>query len=305
MAEINQQLLTLGRQGYYEKVSCDLNQLVEQVVRSLRVPTSTAVCETDLDPRLLPIHAGPAQLSRAVLNLVQNGIDAIEGVGVVRITTDNVYLDEPLVRYGQVPQGEYVRLSVSDTGTGIPEDVLQRAFEPFFTTKTVTRTRGSGLGLSVVESVIDDHDGYHLYLPICRAPASETPKGEASGGDERILVVDDDAIQRDVTTRLLRKLGYSAEAVKSGEEALGRLAEEPWDLLLLDMVMPGGIDGTETYRRALALEPLQRAVILSGYAESERAREALSMGAGSFLRKPVSIKGLASAVREALDRPGR
>ncbi|MFH1701722.1 MAG: response regulator [Candidatus Zixiibacteriota bacterium] len=121
-------------------------------------------------------------------------------------------------------------------------------------------------------------------------------------GSESILVVDDDGMQRQVVLKLLKKLGYNATAVESGEKALEFLQGNNCDLMLLDMIMPDGIDGTETLRRALEIEPGQRAIIVSGYAGSDRVEEAIELGAGGFLKKPLSLKTIALAVREELDR---
>ncbi|MCK4607568.1 MAG: response regulator, partial [candidate division Zixibacteria bacterium] len=176
--------------------------------------------------------------------------------------------------------------------------------------------RGSGLGLSVVHSVVEDHKGFidfdtktgsgttfYLYFPVCRE-AIEVPPADSDipCGAENILVVDDDWTQRDVTVMLLGKLGYHAISVECGEDAVKSVKDCPVDLLILDMIMPPGIDGTETYRRILETVPNQKAIVISGYAESERVKEALNMGAGAFVRKPITLETLARAVRDELDR---
>jgi len=115
------------------------------------------------------------------------------------------------------------------------------------------------------------------------------------------LIVDDDLIQRDVTSKLIEKLGYQATTAESGEKAINTLKEHPQDMLVLDMIMPGGIDGTETLRRALEIDPSLRAIIVSGYAESKSVKEALRLGASAFVRKPLTLESISQAVRNALD----
>jgi CheY-like chemotaxis protein len=204
---------------------------------------------------------------------------------------------------------------VADTGCGIAPEAQASIFEPFYTTKKAGSKRGSGLGLSVVHAVVRDHDGYidldsqvgvgtsvYLYLPITHDQISDIDEPAVPGGQEKILVVDDDQIQRNVTSSLLMKLGYEVTVAESGEEAIEYLREQQCELLVLDMVMPGGIDGTETFRQATVVQPGLRAVIVSGYAESGRMGVAQALGAGAFLKKPLTLKTIAAAVRGELDR---
>jgi PAS domain S-box-containing protein len=315
MAEINQQLLTLGRRGHYTLEPLNLNEVVRQVLHQMPNEDANLTVVTNLAGDLMNISGGSAQMSRVMTNLITNAVDAMQGNGTLSIASQNWYADESQGRYGQIARGEYVKVTISDTGSGIPEDVLPHVFEPFFTTKKADRKRGSGLGLSVVHAVVEDHHGYieiesiaskgtsiHLYLPITREEISLDDETIVSGGSESVLVVDDDATQRDVTLRLLQKLGYSAEAVDCSETALQRLQFESFDLLILDMVMPGGLDGADTYRLAKELHSDQKAIIVSGFAESDRVAEALRMGAGNFIKKPLTLKALGAAVRRELDR---
>ncbi len=124
----------------------------------------------------------------------------------------------------------------------------------------------------------------------------------AAGGSEKILIVDDDSVQREVTFNLLEKLGYKVDTVESGEKAIEYLNKQSCDLLLLDMIMPGGIDGTETYKRALEINPSQKGIIFSGYSESERIADARRLGVGDFLKKPLTLKSVALSVRKELDK---
>lgn len=315
IAEINQQLLTLGRRGHYNQEPLNLNTIVNDAVKEITPLPEKLSVETLLSPDLMNIMGGSAQLQRVLSNLINNACDAMRDDGKITISTENYYVDDVSVAYGRVPRGEYVKLTISDTGHGIPEEVAQQVFDPFFTTKTADKRRGSGLGLSVVDAVIRDHNGYidlsskpnegtsfYLYFPITRDTVDKTGLQSIEGGTETMLVVDDDQVQREVSTKLLEVLGYKVSSVGSGEQAIDFIKENPQDLLVLDMIMQTGIDGAETYRRAIEINPAQKAIIVSGSAESDRVQLAMEMGAGSFVRKPLTRRVLAAAVRRELDK---
>jgi len=315
IAEINQQLLTLGRRGHYNQDVFDLNDVVKQALRQLGSPPPTLVIEADLDEALLNIKGGRAQILRAVTNLLINSREATQDSGRITVRTENFYKDDTDTGLSRVPRGEYVKLTISDTGCGIPDEIKTRIFDPFFTTKSTDKKRGSGLGISVVDAVVRDHRGYidmastpdqgtsfYLYFPTTREEPDSSSQDQVIGGSESVLMVDDDRVQREVCLTLLSGLGYQAEAVEGGEAAIRRLRERRFDLLILDMIMPPGIDGVETLKRALALNPAQKSVILSGFAESERVTAALKLGAGAFVKKPLTRRQLAKAVRSELDR---
>lgn len=315
MAAINEDLLTLGRRGHFGQERVDLNLLVEHAVEQMPAQAGTLVVDLELASDLMPTKGSSAQLQRVLSNLISNAREAMQDIGIVEIKTENVYVDRPFGHYNRIESGEYVKLEVGDNGSGIPPDVIDRIFDPFFTTKRGNGQKGSGLGLSVVQAIVEDHQGYldveseigkgstfSIYLPISREALERQKSAEIHGGAESILVVDDDEMQRDVARELLETLGYRVEVAASGEEALVWLKEHHVDLLVLDMVMPGGIDGTDTYRRAREIRTAQQAIIVSGFAGSERVREVQRLGAGAYLRKPMSLERLASAVRGELDR---
>jgi len=309
-------LLTLGRRGHYNLGRVDLNRLIEKLFDACPLP-KTVVLQKDLADDLMPVLGGETQISRALMNLITNAVEAMDEIGTLSLSTRNVYLDEPMRGYETVERGEYARVDLRDTGAGIESPILDRIFDPFFSTKKADRKRGSGLGLSVVRAVLEDHHGYigvesrpgrgslfSLYFPITREEGERGEWRESSevpGGSEKILVVDDDPVQREVLLHLLGRLGYAVHTVESGEAALAHVRHHPQDLLLLDMVMDG-IDGTETFRRIRSFSPDQKAIILSGYAESDRVTEALRIGAGDFVNKPIDLPTLARAVRKELDR---
>lgn len=318
MTEINQQLLTLGRRGHYNQSIINLNELITSVLTQLDEPPDTLALEFRPDPSLLRIKGGGSQVFRALSNLIVNARDAMNDVGSLTIETQNVvkpsYNCDSFLLNSNLPDGEYVKVSIADTGHGIPAEIQSQIFDPFFTTKSTDKKRGSGLGLSVVHSVVEDHHGaieldstedsgttFNLYFPATRETMNEETRDKPAGGNEKILVVDDDEIQREVTSRLLTRLNYTVVTADSGEAAVEMARSESYDLVLLDMIMPDGIDGTETYRRILETNPNQRAILMSGFAESERVQNALELGASLFLRKPLNLSTLSSAIRQVLD----
>jgi len=315
IAEINQQLLTLSRRGHYNQEILNLNDVIQFAIDEMGILPQTVVIETDFAKNLMNVFGGAAQIHRVLSNLIYNARDAMQDVGNISIKTENYYADNITINYGHIPKGEYIKVTISDIGGGIPKDIQHNIFDPFFTTKSSDRRRGSGLGLSVVDAVMKDHDGFidlqstigegtsfYLYFPITRETIGTTCEDEITGGTESILVVDDDKEQCVVALKLLEKLGYNATAVNSGEEAIEYLKENRQDLLLLDMIMPDGIDGTETFRQIINMYPNQKAIIISGYAESSRVEKARQLGIEMYIRKPLTIKLLASCLRKILDK---
>ena len=314
ISDINQQLLTLGRRGHYNLLPLNLNDVVEQVLRQLFLPPDSLQLKTDLEPNLMNINGGEAQVFRAISNLVTNARDAICDSGTITIKTENYYADRLSIKYGRVPKGEYVKLTVSDTGIGIPQEILGKIFDPFFSTKPARSKRGSGLGLSVVHAVLKDHGAYidcrsvvgegtsfFIYFPITREKVEQLDPVEISGDGKNILVVDDDEAQRKVSSTLLKKLGYNVTLASSGEEAVELLEKHPQDLIILDMMIADGLDGTETLKRALEINPSQRAMIVSGFAENSRVEEAMKLGASGFLKKPFTLQAIGAAVHNAIN----
>lgn len=318
IADINQQLLTLGRRGHYTQEPLCINDVVKQALKQMGPLSNGVRTVLNLEPNLMNVRGGASQLMRIILNLVHNSSDAMPKGGTITIRSENFYVDSPFGQIIDIPHGEYIKLTIADTGSGIAPEILPRIFDPFFTTKQTDRRRGSGLGLSVVHAVVKDHEGYidcdskvgigtttYIYLPITREATTTEQVSNCVGGNETILVVDDDHTQLDVTARLLNSLGYKVETVQSGEDGLQRVKETEFDLVLLDMIMPDGINGAETLDRMQAIQPNIKAIIVSGYAESESVQRALKLGALSFLRKPLTMNRLANEVRLRLDTPSK
>ncbi|HEX2924472.1 MAG TPA: ATP-binding protein, partial [Chloroflexota bacterium] len=315
MADINTDMLAMSRRGLLNQQPVDLNSVVRQALDQIAETPDTLRVVTELAGDLFSVEGSQGQLLRVVSNLVHNACDAMRNVGILRITTSNLYVDKTIGRYNRVEVGEYVRLTIEDNGCGISQEIRDKIFDAFFTTKHTSRRRGSGLGLTVVQALVEDHRGYidleseegkgttfSVYLPAHRPAIKEVETTRLESGNESVLVVDDDPIQRQVMAELLAALGYRVHDASSGEKAVDFVRRQSVDLVILDMVMPGGMDGTESYRQISTICPGQKALVLSGFAETERVREAQRLGAGTYLPKPVSIDQLAKAVREELDR---
>jgi len=240
------------------------------------------------------------------------------GGGMLTIKTDNRYLDKPIHGYEDIREGDYVVLSVSDTGEGISAADLKRIFEPFYTKKVMGRS-GTGLGLAVVWGTVKDHNGYinveseegkgstfTLYFPATKegifSGAAVISISEYMGNGESILTVDDVKEQRELATVMLEKLNYNVASVSSGEEAVAYLKEHNVDLMVLDMIMDPGMDGLDTYKKVLEIHPQQKAIIASGFSETDRVITAQTLVVGAYVRKPYVIEKLGLAVKNELDR---
>lgn len=317
---IVQDLLTIARGVASTKEALNINTVIKDYLISpefskLAQFNPGVVVKTDLDKELMNVKGSLIHLRKVIMNLVSNASEAIETSGVITISTDNRYIDRPMSKYEKVKAGEYAVLSVSDNGPGIPADSLERIFEPFYTKKHIGRS-GTGLGLAVVWNILQDHEGYidvsssengttfDLYFPITREKTNITNFGfsiEAlKGKGETILVVDDVESQREISCSILSVLDYKAIACSSGEEAVEFLKENRVDLMLLDMIMSPGIDGRITYERIKKIRPDQKTLIVSGFAETEEVKKAQELGAGQYLKKPLTLERLGTAIKKEL-----
>jgi len=250
------------------------------------------------------------------MNLVSNAAEAMPRGGKVFISSENRYIERPLSGYDSVEEGDYVVLTVSDTGIGVSSQSIEKIFEPFYTKKAMGRS-GTGLGMAVVWGTVKDHKGYigvqstegkgttfTLYFPITRQEVDKEkallPIENYMGKGESILVVDDIKEQREIAVTMLNTLGYAAEAVSSGEDAVEYLNEHTVNLIQLDMIMDPGIDGLETYKKILEVHPGQKAIIASGFSETDRVKEAQSIGAGEYIKKPYTLEKIGLAVKTEL-----
>jgi CheY-like chemotaxis protein len=252
------------------------------------------------------------------MNLISNAAEAMPKGGEIFISTENRYVDTAFSGYESIKEGDYVIVEVRDTGAGISLEDVEKIFEPFYTKKKMGRS-GTGLGMTVVWGTVKDHNGYidlqskegkgttvTLYLPATqREMAEEKAKLNIEGymgNGESVLVVDDVKEQGEVAHTMLTSLGYSVDVVSGGEEAVEYLKENRVDIILLDMIMDPGIDGLDTYRKILEVRPGQKTILVSGFSETDRVKEALRLGVGAYVKKPYTLETIAPAIKSELER---
>jgi PAS domain S-box-containing protein len=316
-AQLVQRMLAFARKQPLEPRVLDINATVQHSVAILERTLGEHISvHAGLGTDLWPATADPSQLEDAILNLAVNARDAMPNGGRLVIETANMHLDQAYAENADIAAGDYVVITVTDSGTGIPSDVLERVFEPFFTTKEVGR--GTGLGLSMVYGFVKQSRGHvkiysevghgtsiRLYLPRAVQPSqsmpTSAPAGETiAGGRETILVVEDDASVRSMAVGVLEGLGYDVCQAPDGQSALELLrADTRIDLLFTDMVMPNGMNGHDLIRAATGLRPDLKALLTSGYSE-----QFIKTGGDApnvrLLNKPYRRESLATAVRLAL-----
>jgi two-component system cell cycle sensor histidine kinase/response regulator CckA len=324
-AAIVQDLLTLARRGVAINEIVNLNDIIRE---QMKAPEHVLLChyhpdvrfETRLDDSLMNTSGSPMHLSKTLMNLLSNAAEAMPSGGKIIITTENRYVDKPIRGYDDIKEGHYAVLSVSDAGVGMSMEEKERIFEPFYTKKTMGRS-GTGLGMAVVWGTVNDHGGYididsrelngatfTLYFPATVASEKQVcsndniPLEKLKGKGETILIIDDIREQRELASAILTRLEYAVTAVSSGEEAVEYMKRHSADLLILDMVMDPKMDGLETYKRLLELHPRQKAIIASGFSETDKVAEAQRLGAGAYVKKPYFMEGLGIAVKHELDR---
>ncbi|MCK5125835.1 MAG: response regulator [candidate division Zixibacteria bacterium] len=319
-ADIIQDLLSLARRGRYEMQPININDVVNQYLESAGYEKK---CETNpdvsvtyrLDSELPLINGSSPHLSKVIMNLIVNAIDAMPDGGKLYIETGYKELLQPAGLNTKIPVGKYSVLRVCDTGMGIAKADIRRIFEPYYSKKKMG-TSGSGLGLAVVYGIINDHNGgidilsevgegteFQIYFPVSDEQENKvSEENKKLTGCEVLLIVDDIEEQRDLGSEIMSSLGYKVNTVDSGREAIKFLQNHSVDIVILDMIMESGFDGLDTYLEILRINPNQKAIVVSGYSVTERVDKLLAHGAGSFLKKPYTVKTLGVAVREELDK---
>jgi signal transduction histidine kinase/ActR/RegA family two-component response regulator len=323
-AQTIKDLLTLGRQGRTSKDPLDIGKLItsslqNELLRFLAESNPQVRITVDVVEQPIAVCASEAHLMRAISNLVRNAVEAIRGTGQVVIKLRKIHLSKPLDSYESIDPGDYAALSVSDSGDGIPEHDLSRIFEPFFSRKRVDHQSGSGLGLAIVHGVVKEHEGFvdvsstvgtgttfTLYFPCIKGTAQTSEHVRiAPRGQAKLLLVDDEGIQLRTGARVLRHLGYEVDVLDSGEKTQASFVlaaakgKSPYDLVLMDMVLGEGRDGLAVIEEIRRLFPAQKAILLSGYAPTERVELAMRKGL-IWLTKPCTSEALAKAVQAAL-----
>ncbi len=317
-------LLTVARGAASTREPHDLNTLIHEYLhspewRKLQSLHPGIRCTQHLDAKQPIISCSPVHIKKTAMNLLTNAMEAIGAQGEVRIATSNLEIADDDCPDQDIPPGRYVIFTVQDSGPGISSEDLDHIFEPFYSRKVIGRS-GTGLGLTVVWNTVEEHGGrilvksseqgtlFTLYFPISAdkiKPEEEArPALLATTKGEHILIVDDEPQLRDIASQILTSLGYTVSTVASGEKAITFTKEHSVDLLMIDMLMDPGINGRRTYKRILQFKPEQKALVASGFSESDDVKATLKMGACGFIKKPYSIYQLAGAVKEALESSG-
>ncbi|HUQ37734.1 MAG TPA: PAS domain-containing protein [Aestuariivirga sp.] len=315
-ADLTRRLLAFARRQTLQPQRTDLNELVEGISKLLRRTLGTDIeIKLNLEPQVWPVNVDPSQLGASVINIVNNARDAMPNGGTLTITTGNRQLDEDYAAaHSDLAPGDYTLVEVSDTGSGMPAELLNHIFDPFFTTKE--QGKGTGLGLSMVFGFIKQSSGhinvysevdhgttFRLYLPraMTAADAPAAPKASTQKGHETVLAVEDNEGLRRVVVRQLNDLGYRVLEAPDGAAALKALESKPVDLLFTDIMMPGGMSGYDLAKNALARWPSLKVLLTSGFPETKLNRNGNAAIKMHLLTKPYRKDDLSLALRKALD----
>lgn len=330
--EVVQDLLTLSRRGSQRFEPVSVNGIVREVFSGgdwtsrLKSAGVGVAVEVRLDPNLLDVNGSATHLYRVLLNLAANALDAMPRGGKLSVETRNVTLDSERLGFEVVPPGEYAVIELRDTGVGMGEEQLDQLFEPFNSSKQMGSLSGSGLGMAIVHGILKDHRGFidvasvkdrgsafTMYFPVSNAAVPTTESEVDVHGTGRILLVEDQPELLAIVSRALKKLGYDVVGMSTPGEAVAAFmrgsgsAKEGrgagFDLVIMDMIMRGA-DGLDVYREIVNREPGQRCLIMSGYSESGRVKEAMALGAGAFLQKPFTVTELGLAVKKLMTGSG-
>ncbi|UCH01006.1 MAG: response regulator, partial [Deltaproteobacteria bacterium] len=316
-SKLTSQLLGYARKGGYEIRPISLNQLVKEISDTFDMTKKEIRVHREFAKDLFGIKADQGQIEQVLLNLYVNAADAMPGGGDLFLKTMNVTDKDITGKPYEAKPGNYVLVSVTDTGVGMDKKTIERIFDPFFTAKGLAK--GTGLGLASVYGIIKAHGGYidveskkgqgttfSIYLPASSEKEVITEKQlpeEILKGKEAILLVDDEDMVLDAGEQMLKKLGYEVLLAEGGREAI-ELYNKNLDniaMVLLDMVMPG-MGGGEAYDRMKEINPDIKVLLSSGYSIDGQATEILQRGCDGFIQKPFSMKELSQSIRKILDK---
>ncbi len=318
-ADLTKQLLGFALGGKYEVRTIDLNEVLEKQNQLFGRTKKEIAIHGKYGEGLWGVEADRGQIEQILLNLYVNAWQAMPGGGQLYLETRNVTLDKRSVSPHQLKPGKYVKVSVTDTGIGMDKETRERIFEPFFTTKGVGK--GTGLGLASVYGIVKNHAGFiHCYSEVGKGttfniylPASEKAvtkkipqEGRLIGGNETVLLVDDEEMVLEVGSSMLERLGYTVLVAPGGKETLAIYEQKGShiDLVVLDMIMPD-LGGGAVYNKIKKLNPEVKVLLSSGYSINGQAREILERGCNGFIQKPFTLNDLSRKVRTILDREGR
>ncbi len=314
-AKLTNQLLAFARKGKYQQVPIDIHNTINEVVSILSQTIDRRIeIKQHLEANPSITKGDPNQLQQALLNIAVNARDAMPDGGELTFATSVISLDEEYCNtHFEVSPGQYLHISISDTGIGIDKETQERIFEPFFTTKE----KGTGLGLSMVFGTIKNHGGdisvysepnkgtvFHIYLPLSEQEegiSAIDEKPQIVHGSGTILLIDDESFVREVAGNMLEKLGYKVITCNDGQEAIEYYKSfyNEIDVVIIDMIMPK-LNGQDTFRELKKINPTIKAIIASGYSIDDTIQEVLDEGVLGFIQKPLKIDQLSCAIAQAL-----
>ena len=318
-ADLTRRLLGFARGGKYMVRPLDFNEVVTSTARMFQRTRKEISIHEKTENGIWTVMADRSQIEQVLLNLYINAWQAMPDGGNIYLETKNVVLDAAFARGFEIRPGRYVRISVSDTGTGIDPAIQSKIFEPFFTTKEIGR--GTGLGLASAYGIVKNHDGaidfssevdrgttFYIYLPASDAAVGKQPQAatDLAAGNETILLVDDEQVIVGVNQPMLEKLGYTVLTAESGREAIEVFDanRERIDMVILDMIMPD-LGGGAVFDHLKSVRPDIKVLLSSGYSISGQAEEILSRGCAGFIQKPFNLTMLSQKIREILDGGSR
>jgi two-component system, cell cycle sensor histidine kinase and response regulator CckA len=317
-ADVIQDLLALARRGRYDLQPTNLNDVLKQYLESsnylsLQKANPSIRVKIALADEISCIMGSAPHLMKAIMNLIVNAFEAMANEGTLTISTSQEHLDRLRSDFSRITPRDYVVLSIKDTGVGIAAPNINKIFQPYYSSKQMGAS-GSGLGLAVVYGIVRDHKAYYdvfsevgvgteflFYFPATTETVErqyEVPVNYSGVG--KILVVDDVLEQREVAEQILSGMGFEVTTVTNGHEAIDYLRDQTADLVVLDMILEKDFDGLNTYAEIVKVRPGQKAIIVSGFAATERVAQMQELGAGPYIRKPYSRRDLAQAVQQQL-----
>ena len=311
------QILSFSRQTQKEQTPVQMRLIVKEALKLIRSSLPVTIdIRQDIQSQSL-VLSDPTRLHQIVMNLCTNAAHAMRKKGgILEVILTDVELNADFCSTrAEIQPGAYQKLTVSDTGHGITADVMNQIFDPFFTTKP--KNEGTGLGLSVVHGIVKDSGGtitvnsepdrgttFHLYLPVIKSSAEESPEEHTilATGTERILVVDDEKVLTDILNKNLSSLGYTVEARTNSLEALALFKAMPdqFDLVITDMTMPQ-LTGVKLAQELMKIRPDLPVILCTGFSENITKKKAKAMGIKAFLLKPLLKKEMAHKIRKVLD----
>jgi len=312
--DLTAQLLGFARKGKYNPQNLDINSIiteVSQLVSKGITPTGHSIEHILKSEK--HVNADATQMYQVIQNIVINAKDAMPNGGKITVTCEDVKITKKVIgKLAIIPPNNYVKVTVSDQGTGIPDEIMHKIFDPFYTTKE--KGKGTGLGLSTTYGIIQNHNAYmdletevgkgtkfSLYFPaVERKKPSQEQQASVEKGNGKILVVDDEVLIRDVAETVLSSAGYQITTAQEGNEALESYKKEKYDLVLSDLIMPNGMEGIELYQKIKEINPNAKVCIMTGYQDETKIQQLLKQGVKKIIQKPFRMKQLTEIINSLM-----